>query len=272
MFFEIIKDATNLMKKNLNLTQLIFILFVITMGFTAVLAHMKINIKIIPMGIIFFALLSATFAGIFFAFKKSLDYEKNPPKTDNPFDLSPLYFSEFLQGVGKFTPKFIYAGLFLLILLSLFALGYKYIVNYFVLIPEKFIELTKSPAIWSQVQIMEFVNTLTEAEQTQLSRFCLTTIGVSSLYGILTMLYPVSLINEEANFFKSFFISIKHLFKNLPISIILFVFFNIAFAFANMLSAMFVSNVIISILALFIQCYLIVLYILSLFVYYEKIK
>ena len=272
MFFEIIQQSFRLMKKNLNLTQLIFILFVITMGFAAILAHLKMNVKVIPMFIIFFALLNATSAGIFYAFKTSLDYEKNPPKTDNPFELSPLYLSEFLQGVGKYTPKFIFAGLFSLALLILFALGYNYLVEHFALMPEKFMELTKTPTMWSQVQLNEFFASLNETQMEQMSKFSLITLGIFWIYGILTMFYPVSLINEEKNFFKSFFISIKYLFKNIPISIILFVCFNISFAFANVMSAAFASNILISIVALFLQCYLIVLYILSLFVYYEKSK
>ena len=111
MFIEILKKSFDLMKKNLNLTQLIFIFFIVMTIIAPVLAGLKINIKALPFIILLFCVVCMFFSGLFFAFKKAMEYEKNPPKNDNPFDLSPMYFAEFFQGVGLYFKKFIFAGI-----------------------------------------------------------------------------------------------------------------------------------------------------------------
>ena len=86
------------------------------------------------------------------------------------------------------------------------------------------------------------------------------------------MLYPVTLVNEEENFLKSFLTSLKYSLKDFPVSFFIFLFFNLGIFFATVISSVAVNNILISVLAILLQCYLNVWYILSLFVYYEKIK
>jgi len=272
MFIEILKDSLKLMKKNLNLTQLVFILFIIMTLATPVLATIKLNLKALPFVLIFFALVCAIFAGLFFAFKKSLDYEINPPKTNNPLELSPLYFAEFFQGTGCYFKKFIFAGVIVVTLFLLFGFSYDYIIHHFVVIPERLLHIDMNTIFSSEAKMLEFVNSLSASEQVQIGKISMLTIVLATIFGFLTMLYPISLVSEEKNFAKSFLISLKYAFKNLPVSFAIFLFFNICLTLTSLLNASVANSIIVSIVAILLQCYLNVWYILTLFIYYEKVK
>ena len=272
MLIDILKEALRLMKKSMNLTQLIFLLFIVITIFAPILAGVKMNIKVIPMLIIFFAFICSFFAGIFHAFKKSLDYDTNPPKSNNPYDLPPLFFAEFFQGAGKYAKTFIFAGLFVLLLLALMIASYSYIVHHFIVIPQKFIEATNSGVLSDNAKIMEFINSLTPQENLTLFKISLLVLLDTFLFGYITLLYPVAIVTEEKNFFSSFFISLKVLLKNIPVSLFLFLFFNVILTIMSFLGAFFANNIIMSVLCILLQCYLNVWYILSLIVYYEKAK
>ncbi|MCQ2958000.1 MAG: hypothetical protein MJ180_03745 [Candidatus Gastranaerophilales bacterium] len=272
MFIEILKDAFKLMRKNLNLTQLIFIFFILITLIAPVFSSLRLNIKAIPFILLFFAVVCMFFAGLFYAFKKSVDYETEPPKNDNTFDLSPLYFAEFFQGVGGYFIKFLFAGIFVTILFILLSMGFDYFVAHYIVIPAKIKFLLRSDIIFNDVKLNEFVTSLTQAEKIKLGKLCLSALSGMFLFGYFTMLYPIILVVKENNFFKSLFISIKYLFKNIPISLILFVFFNTCLLMTSLINASVANNFIVSILVILLQCYLNVWYILSLFVYYEKVK
>ena len=272
MLIDILKEALRLMKKNLNLTQLIFFFFIILTIFAPVFVGVKINARIIPMLIMFFASICVVLAGIFFAFKKSLEYEISPPKTNNPYDLPPLYFAEFFQGVGKYAKEFLLAGIFVLFILFLTGFCYHLTINHFVEIPQKFIDASSSGIINDNSKLIEFISSLTPKERSCIEKIGIITLGYMMLFGFLTMLYPIALIYEKKNFLISFFISLKKLIKNLPISIVLFLFFNFIIAILGGLSAAFVDNIFISVFCILLQCYLYVWYILALFLYYEKTK
>lgn len=272
MLIDILKEALRLMKKSMNLTQLIFLFFIVLTIFAPVLAGIKMNIKIIPMVILLFALICAIFAGLFFAFKKALEYDKNPPKQNNPYDLPPLFFAEFFQGIGKYTKTFIFAGLFSLLVLALFIFSYTYIVQHFVSIPQKFIEAVNAGVFYDNVKSYEFINSLSPQETTTLFKIVGLVAADMFLFGYITLLYPVALVNEEKNFFFSFFTALKVLLKNIPISLILFMFFNVLMTIINAMGTIFANNILLSVLCILLQCYLNVWYILSLFVYYEKAK
>ena len=74
MFIIILKEAAALLRKNLNLAQLVFIFFIIVTLFLPAIVGIKINVKIISVIFAWYALLCAFFAGLFFAFKKAMDY------------------------------------------------------------------------------------------------------------------------------------------------------------------------------------------------------
>ena len=272
MFIIILKEAAALLRKNLNLAQLVFIFFIIVTLFLPAIVGIKINVKIIPVIFAWYALLCAFFAGLFFAFKKAMDYRTYPPKNENSYGLSPLYFSEFLQGIGMHFYKFLLAGLLVVILLLLLGFGYDYILAHYVVIPESFFKLKSAEILTNDAKMLEFVNSLSLQEQIKISKLSLFTFAVVALWGYITMLYPVALVNEEENFIKSFLTSIKYSLKDFSVSFFIFLFFNIGIFFATLISSVAVNNILISVLAILLQCYLNVWYILSLFVYYEKIK
>ena len=272
MFVDILKEALALLRKNLNLAQLVFIFFIVITLFAPTIIGVKLNIKILPVFLTWYAFLCAFFAGLFFAFKKSIDYETNPPKNENSYGLSPLYFSEFFQGVGLFVKKFLLAGILVLFLLFAFGLAYDYFVSHYVVIPEIISKVNKMDIFLNDSKMLEFINTLSYDDRLKIAKLSLLTFFVVSVYGYLTMLYPVVLVNQEKDFFNSFFVSIKCLAKNLPVSVFIFLFFNVAISLAAFISATAVNNIFVSVIAILIQCYLNVWYILSLFVYYEKIK
>ena len=270
MLIEILSKAFNLMKKNMNLTQLVFLFFIIVTLCTPFLATIKLNLKAIPFLIIFFTLLCAFGAGLFYAFKKSLEYDKNPP--ENEFGLSPLYFAELFQGTGCYFKKFLFAGLFFVAISALTALGYDYFLHHYVVIPKALLSANWNEILASDTKIMEFANSLSLEDKAQVGKISMFFLGIYFLFSYITMLYPIILVSKENNFFKSFFVSIKYLFKNLPVSICLFLFFNICLSMTSVLNALFAASIIISIVAILLQCYLSVWYILALFVYYEKVQ
>ncbi len=272
MFIDILKEALRLMKKSMNLTQLIFLLFIVITIFAPVLAGVKINIKAIPMIVVFFIFLCSFFAGIFNAFKKALIYDTNPPKSNNPLDLPPLFFAEFFQGAGKYSKTFIFAGFLLLVILAVIITSYSYIVHHFIEIPQKFIDATAAGVLYDNAKTVEFFNSLTPQEITTIGKIGFLVLFDTFLFGYLTLLYPVAIVNEEKNFIVSFLISLKVLLKNIPVSLLIFFYFNILLTFISMLGAIFANNIILSVLCILFQCYLNVWYILSLFVYYEKAK
>lgn len=272
MLVDILKEALRLMKKSMNLTQLIFLLFIVLTIFAPVLAGVKMNVKVIPMLIVFFAFVCAFFAGIFNAFKIALEYDINPPKSSNPYELPPLFFAEFFQGVGKYTKTFIFAGLLVLVILVLILLSYSYIVHYFIEIPQKFIEAASSGVLSDNAKTVEFFNSLTPQEFAALGKISLLVLFDTILFGYITLLYPVAIVNEERNFLSAFFISLKVLLKNIPVSFFIFIFFNAILTVMGAMGAIFAGSIILSVICILLQCYLNVWYILSLFVYYEKAK
>ncbi len=269
MFIEILRESSKLLKKNLNLAQLIFIFFILMTFFSSTIMGAKFNIRLVPSLILWGILIAAFFAGLFFAFKKAIEYETEPPKTNN--DLPPLYFAEFFQGAGAFTLKFALAGIFLLFLVFLLGFGYDYFVTHYVVLPESFKNLT-TETLMSNAKMTEFANSLSIADAAKLGKLSLMTFAIMGAFGYLTMLYPMILVREEHNFFKSFFVSIKYLFKDFFVSLILFLFFNIVLAMAGFISMAVASNIILSVFIILLQCYFNVWYILSMFVYYEKVK
>ncbi|MCR4881289.1 MAG: hypothetical protein K6A44_04980 [bacterium] len=272
MLIDVLKEALRLMKKNMNLTQLVFLLFILVTIFIPVMAGVKLNVRIIPMVVLFFAVLCAFFAGLFFAFKKSLDYDTNPPKSDNIYDLPPLYFAEFFQGVGKYTKTFIFAGILVLLILFLTILTHNYIIDHYIGIPQSLINAARSGILNDNAQIINLINSLSPSDQTKILKLSSVTLLSMCFFGYITVLYPVILVTEEKNFFISFFESLRILAKNMPISIIIFIFFNLLLTIAGMAGAVFANSIILSVICILLQCYLNVWYILSLFVYYEKTK
>ena len=85
MFTDIIKESMAILKKNPNLVQLFFIFYILITLFTPMLMGVKLNFKAIPMIVLWYALFCSLFAGLFFAFKKSLDYRTEPVKNDSLF-------------------------------------------------------------------------------------------------------------------------------------------------------------------------------------------
>ena len=272
MFIIVLKEASALLRKNLNLAQLIFIFFIIATLFFPSLYGVKVNFRILPVIVFWYALFCAFFAGVFFAFKKAIDYRTDPPKNENPYGLSPLYFAEFFQGIGMHFYKFLLAGLIVVFLLFVFGFGYDYIVSHYVAMPEVFSKIKSVELLTNDAKLMEFINSLSPHEQLKIAQLGLFTFAVAALWGYITMLYPVSLVSTDGNIFKALWDSLKCLVKDLPVSLFIFLFFNIGIFFATLISSVAVSNIIISVLAILLQCYLNVWYILSLFVYYEKVK
>ncbi len=270
MLLEILSKSLNLMKKNLNLTQLIFIFFIIVTLATPFLSGIKLNLKAIPFIIIFFTFLCAFCAGLFYAFKKSLEYDEKPP--ENEFGLSPLYFAELFQGTGCYFKKFLFAGSFILALIVLLSFGYDYFIHHYVVIPKSLLNINLNEVMSSDAKMIEFANSLSVSDKAQIGKIGILSLGIYFAFSYLITLYPVVLVKKEDNFLKSFWLSIKSLFKNLPVSLCIFLFFNICIGIATMLNATFATSIIVSIVAILLQCYLSVWYILSLFVYYEKVK
>ena len=215
---------------------------------------------------------AAFFSGIFYAFKKALEYDTNPPKQNGPYDLPPLFFAEFFQGIGKYAKTFIFAGMFVLLILALIIASYSYIIHSIVEIPQKFMEALNTGVFYDSEKSFEYINSLTPQESIALFKITSLLLLDMMLFGYITLLYPVAIVNEEKNFFSSFFISLKILLKNIPVSFFIFLFFNGLLSFVSFLGAVFASSIILSVICILIQCYLNVWYILSLFVYYEKAK
>ena len=272
MFREIIFEATRLMKKNLNLAQIIFILFFIVSIFSPTIIGVKLNFKILPALVLWYALLAAFFAGLFYAFRAAVDYEKEPVKKENELGLSPLYFAEFFQGIGAYIKKFLAAGSIFVFLFLVVGFGYDYFVNHYVVIPKAFSQIATAELLGNDVKMMEFVNSLSSADILKMAKLSLFTLFVVSFLGYITMLYPVVLVSTEDNFLKAFGTSIKALFKNFIVSFMLFFFFNLALSMIAIISAAVANNIILTVLSILLQCYFNVLYLLALFVYYEKVR
>lgn len=272
MFIEILKESFSLFKKNLNLAQIMLIFFIVMSIVMPMFFGVKINLRFIPMGVLFFALFCAFMSGLFFAFKKAIDYEVEPPKKDSEIILPPLFFAEFFQGIGLGIGKFLSAGLLVLALLFLFGVFSDYVLSHYLVLPTELLDADYNELLFNDSKMMAFLNSLSGESLIKISKIAFFLMGLFSLFGILTMLYPISLVKENVQFLKIFVISLKILFKNIVVSVVLFLFFNLAITCAALLSATSGNNIILSIIAILLQCYLNVWYIFALFVYYEKVK
>ena len=183
-----------------------------------------------------------------------------------------MYFAEFFQGVGGYIKKFLAAGSIVVVLFLVAGFGYDYFVTHYVVIPKSFSQIVNPELLGNDARMMEFVNSLSIEDTLKMAKLSLLTLFVVSFLGYITMLYPIVLVSSDANFLKDFWISIKALFKNFIVSFMLFFFFNLALCMIALISAASANNIVLTVIAILLQCYFNVLYLLSLFVYYEKVK
>ena len=151
-------------------------------------------------------------------------------------------------------------------------LFFNYVITHFIVIPPELMQADFKELASNDTLMMNFVNNLSPETQLKISKISLFSMVLFSFFGISTMLYPVALVKSEENFIRTFFTSIKFLFKNIIVSIIIFAFFNICLALTSMLTLGTNGNIFIFFLSLLLQCYLNTWYIFALFVYYEKVK
>lgn len=285
MFNEILKISYDLLKKNTNLTQHLFLFFLITMFVMPSIAG-KTGIIFIA---VFFLFICAFLAGWLNAIK--IAYQETFPKidcfvnqdndrveisknnnSDNEFNLPPMYIKEFFEGVGEHSLKFLGGGL---VYIAIFGIGFyliNYFIHHFVVIPQviKNIDIN-SLSYMTQEELDKIVLTLTQSDKIKIFKIAGLISGTFLLGSYITMLFPIALINSEKNIFSCLFLNIKSLFKNIPLSFFMFILFN-GFLFLLSLGFSTPQNLILFFISFILYCYLSVFYYISLFVYYEKTK
>ncbi len=285
MFNEILKISYNLLKKNTNLTQHLFLFFLITMF----LIPGVVGIKGMLFFIVFSLFICAFFAGWLNAIKTA--YQAEFPKVDcyvskdndrveiskksnlnEDFILPPLYFKEFFEGVGQYFLKFLCAGI---IYAAIFGIGF-YLLNWFihhyVVIPSaiKNIDIN-SLSVMTQEEINKLVLSLSQMEKLKILKIAGLISGTFVLGNYVTMLFPIALINSEKNVFYCLFLSLKSLLKNIPLTFFIFVMFN-SLLFLLSIGFSTPQNLILFFISFILYCYLSLFYYIMLFVYYEKTK
>ena len=285
MFNEVLKISYDLLKKNTNLTQHLFLFFLITMFVIPNIGGMKGMLFII----VFSLFVCAFFAGWFNAIKTAyraefpqvdcfvnedndrVEISKNKD-SDNEFNLPPLYFKEFFEGVGKYFLKFLCGGLVYVVIFGVCFYLLNYFIHHFVVIPPAIKQIDiNSLSVMTQDELNKIVLSLNMTEQLKVLKLAGLISGAFMLLGYVTLLFPVVLVNSEKNVFYCLFLSIKSLFKNIPLSFFIYFIFNsllflLSIGFSNP------NNLIIFFISFILYCYLSLLYYLSLFVYYEKTK
>ena len=285
MFNEILKTSYDLLKKNTNLTQHLFLFFLITMFVIPNVA----GIKGILFIIIFFLFVCAFFAGWFNAIKTAYQAEfptvdcfvnddndrveiSKRINIDNEFNLPPLYFKEFFEGVGQYSLKFICGGLIYAAIFGIVFYLLGYFIHHFVTVPAAIKQIDiNSLSVMTQDELNKIVLSLNQVDKLKVLKLAGLISGSFIFLSYITLLFPVALINSEKNVFYCLFLSIKSLFKNIPLSLFIFIIFN-ALLFLLSLGFSTPQNLILFFISFILYCYLSLLYYLALFVYYEKTK
>ena len=285
MFNEVLKISYDLLRKITNLTQHLFLFFLITMFLIPNVAGIRGMLFII----VFFLFVCAFFAGWLNAIKTA--YHAEFPKVDcfvnedndrveisknnnndTDFILPPLYFKEFFEGVGQYFLKFLLGGIVYVVLFGIILYLVHVFIAHFVVIPQalKVIDINALTTM-SQDDLNKIVSSLTTAEQLKVLKIAVLISGSFIFTSYLTMLYPIALINSEKNVFYSLYLSLKSLFKNIPVSILFFIIFS-CLLFVLSMGFSTPQNLIVFFISFLLYCYLSLFYYIVLFVYYEKTK
>mgnify|MGYP000217003806 CR=1 FL=1 len=218
-----------------------------------------------------FLLTVCFFAGWFYMAKNAVEnYNQikengiNPQK-DYAFDNLKLFFS----GVGEYFIPVAFALFLYIIILSLFLYGIYLTGNHLI---------GGFPITYSQLKLIStnpveannIISTLNQSQLMQLSAWSFLFMSSYLFYSYSTMFYYPALFYRTKNCFKAFFESFIFTFRNIKLTLVLFLFYILSKTILSVINSIFTSNFLLSTASLLIIVYFAAYWIKILFYTYEQ--
>lgn len=218
-----------------------------------------------------FLLTVCFFAGWFYMAKKAVEnYNEikengiNPQK-DYAFDNLKL----FLSGVGEYFIPVAFAFILYIIILSLFLYGIYLTGNHLI---------GGFPITYSQLKLIStnpveannIISTLNQSQMMQLSAWSFLFMSSYLFYSYSTMFYYPALFFKTKNCFKAFFEGFIFTFRNIKLTLVLFLFYILSKTILSVINSIFAPNFLLSTASLLIIVYFAAYWIIILFYTYEQ--
>ncbi|MCD7780202.1 MAG: hypothetical protein LUH05_05970 [Candidatus Gastranaerophilales bacterium] len=271
---KVLKKSFFILKNNLIFIQPLLFLLLIFMTAAAVVVNK--NFYTVPKIILLFSmilLLAAFSSGWFYINKLGMsDYNENDLK-EEIVSKAVKNFKKFFEGVGIgfFKILFSYFIIFIIYSVLLFLCAKLCLIIFGE--PKIIYELPKLAKAASQAEILNILNNLSNNDKMVFSYWVLAINIAASVLNFFSMLYFAVISLENANIFKSLWISIKFFFKNIleTASVIMVMF--LLYVILNLLSLILGTNslsfvILIILFTLYLNYYLLLVFCL----YNEKTK
>lgn len=265
---KIFKEAFKISYNNIIIATPL-LLFLLILNVYLIIA--KNAVKALPSTMLFFATLflmvSAFLAGWLYMIKIAVDNHVNNPEREKKYGSFEL-IKEFPVGIAEYIKSYLgFSILYLLIaditFVSVYHIGVKVIGSVGISLSE-FVSATEAP-----VAMQALLQSLTKVQLLKINYWYLLVMSSIQLFTLLTMFWPIELMNSTKNPLVALFKSITIIFKK-PQVILLFIGINILNLFLTLLNYLAIFNPITYFIVTLIFFYFIVYIFVLLFLYYDK--
>ena len=262
------------MKNNLILVQPLLIFFlVISILLSPVTLTGGISIAVIIMFASVAGLFCAFWAGWYNMFHKSIEYVDKLNLTPEEKAVNSLnLFKEFFPGVGKYFLKIV-AGF---VIYSIFAFLLFIVIQ---LVGDKFIGFPKSITVDQLMaaaadgqKALVLLNKITPADRLKIMQWDLLGLIIMGLFSYITMFWTQAVISGGKRPLKAYWESVKAVFKNPFITIIIYLSQCVGIIGVSFISAAYSLNIIIQFVGLMVLIMVIVYFTMMSFLYFEKYR
>lgn len=244
---KIFKEAFKISYNNIIIATPL-LLFLLILNVYLIIA--KNAVKALPSTMLFFATLflmvSAFLAGWLYMIKIAVDNHVNNPEREKKYGSFEL-IKEFPVGIAEYIKSY---------------LGFS--ILYLLIADITFVSATEAP-----VAMQALLQSLTKVQLLKINYWYLLVMSSIQLFTLLTMFWPIELMNSTKNPLVALFKSITIIFKK-PQVILLFIGINILNLFLTLLNYLAIFNPITYFIVTLIFFYFIVYIFVLLFLYYDK--
>ena len=272
MLKEILTKAIDVMKINLNLIQPI-LLFMIILGLSfKPLANAEGNFTAtIIILVTIFGLLFAFVSGFFNMVKKAVEITFNPELNDlQKLEASYKTYGDFAEGIGKYFLQFVFVSLINLILFGIGIVILGVLIKKYIGFPDFYTTFNPQKVFANETAAKTFLNSITMPDKLKLVKINTITTFYIFLFSYLTMFVPISIVMEDANPIKAYWIGLKKVFKKPMVTFSIYTLFFIFLTIISIVNLIAVKNIFLGFISILLNVSVLSYFIIVLFLYYDK--
>lgn len=271
---ELFSKTYDLVKNNLILVQpLLIFLLLLSLITSPLTPGMGISSAVIVMIISILGLFCAFFAGWYSMFHKSIEYVDKLNLSPEEKALNSInLFKEFFPGVGKYFLKVIsgyllYVMFFIILLNLVHILGAKLIGIPTSINPDEF-----SKIVSDEQKLLNFAFKISSSDWIKIIKWNIMSFTVYGLFSYVTMFWVQALITEGKRPLTAYWESIKTVFKNPIVTIIIYIAQCASIVGVCFISIVMSMNIVAQFILLMALILLVVYFTMMSFLYFERYR